>query len=115
VALRIVLGERLLRTPDGDPAPLHSALAGDPDLADVLPQFVRSLGARASSLRAAAGDLVTLRRLAHQLKGAAGGYGFPLISEAAERLERAVDDDPHSGDVEVLLEDLAGLCIRARV
>ncbi len=35
------------------------------------------------------GDRVCLARLAHQLKGAAGGYGFPRISEAAAVLEAA--------------------------
>ena len=28
-----------------------------------------------------------LRRRAHQIKGAGGGYGFPLLSEVAEQLE----------------------------
>ena len=30
-----------------------------------------------------AADVETLKRLAHQLSGSAGGYGFPTISEAA--------------------------------
>ena len=116
-ALRVMLGERLRRAPDRAPAPLHSTLAHDPDLAEVLTQFVRSLGCRATSLRAAARahDPAALRRLAHQLKGAGGGYGFPLISEAAERLERALDEDPLGAELEVLLEDLVSACGRARV
>jgi signal transduction histidine kinase/CheY-like chemotaxis protein len=117
VALSVMLGEHLRRTPDHEPAPLHSTLSGDPQLAEILPQFVRSLGGRAAALRAAAQrhDLDTLRRLAHQIKGAAGGYGFPLLGEAAERLERAIDEDERSSEIEVLLDDLLSVCGRARV
>jgi HPt (histidine-containing phosphotransfer) domain-containing protein len=38
----------------------------------------------------AAGDLDGLLVAAHQLKGTAGGYGFPRLSEAAAALEAAV-------------------------
>ena len=34
------------------------------------------------------GELLDLARLAHQLKGAAGGYGYPSISSAARDVEQ---------------------------
>lgn len=36
-------------------------------------------------------DLALFRRLTHQMKGAAGGYGYPSISEGALTLERCID------------------------
>lgn len=33
-----------------------------------------------------------LKRLSHQLKGTAGSFGFPQLSEAAEQVQRAIQD-----------------------
>jgi CheY-like chemotaxis protein len=95
-ALLVMLGERLRRSSPDEPPPLHSTLADDPQLGEVIPRFVRGLGARAAALQDAAEkhDFANLRRLAHQLKGAAGGYGFAPITAAAEHLLRALDDNP---------------------
>ena len=41
----------------------------------------------------AKGDLPRVRTLAHQLKGAGGGYGFAQITEAAASLEMVVEED----------------------
>ncbi len=75
-------------TSDG---PLTSDMADDEDMAALVEQFVATVPERVGALRAASvtGDRVCLARLAHQLKGAAGGYGFPRISEAAAVLEAA--------------------------
>ncbi len=44
----------------------------------------------------AQGDLPQIQVLAHQLKGAGGGYGFPQITEAADALENAVREGADS-------------------
>ena len=70
-----------------------------PATARLVEKFLSRLEERITAIRAAADteDRAQLKTLAHQLKGAAGGYGYPQISEAAKTLEHATDDDI-SGD-----------------
>ncbi|HEU5057252.1 MAG TPA: ATP-binding protein [Kofleriaceae bacterium] len=72
-------------------APLTSDLADDEEMLALVEQFVATMPERIGALEAASasGDRSCLARLAHQLKGAAGGYGFPRISAAAAALEAA--------------------------
>jgi HPt (histidine-containing phosphotransfer) domain-containing protein len=60
----------------------------------------------------AQGDDATVRRLVHQLKGAAGGYGFPSITAQAMVVESALEgrDAPA---VSSSIQALAALCRRA--
>jgi CheY-like chemotaxis protein/HPt (histidine-containing phosphotransfer) domain-containing protein len=97
----------------GAPPPLVSSYANDPEMEELLQHFVRGLPGRITELRTAAGrpESDALLRLAHQLKGAAGGYGFAAISEAAGRLEQAVS--AHDADTPALLDELLALCNRA--
>jgi len=73
---------------------MFSEFADDPDMQPLLAEFVGELPERVSHMNvlAAAGDYAALGRLAHQLKGAGGGYGYPAITEAAAVLERAARD-----------------------
>jgi len=96
---------------------LHSELADDPDLADVVRAFALALPDRAAALAAAVRetDDVETSRLAHQLKGAAGSYGFPSVSTVARTLEvhtRAADREAQLAAVERLLQ-LASAAHRA--
>jgi signal transduction histidine kinase/CheY-like chemotaxis protein/HPt (histidine-containing phosphotransfer) domain-containing protein len=97
-------------------AALVSTLVGDEDMKDILLEFVGGLEERSSLLlRAAqAADLDTIRRLAHQLKGSAGGYGFPVITEAAGAVEQAVVEGADAALLRSRVEMLASLCRRAR-
>jgi CheY-like chemotaxis protein/HPt (histidine-containing phosphotransfer) domain-containing protein len=91
-------------------APLRSSYADDPEMAELIARFVQSLPARVEELRASQPGAMI--RLAHQLKGAAGGYGFAPITETASRLEQALQESrPDTG---ALLEELVLLCQRAR-
>ena len=71
---------------------LRSSFAVDPDMTEVLDEFVTRLPERVEELGRflAAGDLDGLRRAVHQLKGAGGGYGFPQITDAAALAEKRV-------------------------
>jgi response regulator RpfG family c-di-GMP phosphodiesterase len=91
-----------------------SALRSRPATARLVEKFVSKLDDRLAAIRAAAQaqDLAALKTLAHQLKGAAGGYGYPQISHAAEALERSVLDDLDS--VARSIKELADLCHSAR-
>ncbi len=58
-------------------------------------------------------DIERLRTLAHQLKGAAGSYGFGPISPVAEALEKATEESSEA-EIAQCVEDLVGICQRAR-
>ena len=75
--------------------PIRSAFEDDPDMIDIVREFVHAFSDRMTALEdaLAKGDLPRLQTLAHQLKGAGGGYGFPQITEAAANLEKVVKED----------------------
>ncbi len=80
VGARVVPGEDVL----------HSDLADDPDMLELIGQFLQQLAVRITVIDANRGvaERSTLASVAHQLKGAAGGYGYMSISEAARTVER---------------------------
>jgi CheY-like chemotaxis protein/HPt (histidine-containing phosphotransfer) domain-containing protein len=122
--LRRFLGAGSVGASEAPPAPeppggaLVSAFGDDPDMAEIVDRFVASLPSRVAALRVehagGAARRDDVKRLAHQLKGGAGGYGFPAITEAAAALERAVVDGAPDDAVGAALEALAALCDRAR-
>lgn len=102
--------------PHADPGPIHSQFAGDSEMSDLLDLFVAELGPRSEQFAAllAARRLDELRVLAHQLKGAAGGYGYPILSVAAGVLEKhLVGPDRDLDEVRRAVADLQGICDRA--
>ncbi len=68
---------------------LYSELRDDPNLSELVAAFVDGLPAKIARIDHAfsSGEMLDLARIAHQLKGAAGGYGYPSISEAARHVE----------------------------
>ena len=75
--------------------------------------FARELPARVTKLEALLNTraFADLQTLAHQLKGAGGGYGFAQITEVAARLEQALK----SGAAEPEIKDRAAdLCAPLR-
>lgn len=68
-----------------------SPMMPDPELRELIAEFVAELPERFAALeKAAAGqDWQEVRRLAHQLKGSGGSYGFPEITAAAAKVEDA--------------------------
>ena len=77
-----------------DAQAVRSEFADDPDMSGIVGQFVSELPDRVHSMNAAlaAGQFEQLRVLAHQLKGAAGGYGFPRLGEAAALIDQGIKD-----------------------
>ena len=77
--------------PPGAEDVLHSQYADTPVIARRLGKFVSRLDGRVQAMKAAIDNSQAdeLRRLAHQLKGSAGSYGYPSLSEAAKALEEA--------------------------
>lgn len=79
--------------------PIRSRFADDPEMGEIVSYFVAEVPHRLHELRRSwdAGDRARVRTIAHQMKGAAGGYGFPQIGESAAALEHALSK-PESND-----------------
>jgi len=99
---------------DGNPEPVRSEFAGDPEVGDLVELFATGMEARAADLwrRFEAGELEELPRLARQLRAAATGYGFRSLGEAAAEFEEALrtGEDLEAALTEV--EKLIDLCQR---
>lgn len=99
---------------------IRSRFADDPDMQPIVEMFVDEMPERIASLRSAweASEIERLRRLAHQLKGSGGGYGFPALGDAAGRLEAAIQQLAGGGSLASLerlrqeFDELVGLCQR---
>ncbi len=96
---------------EGMPEKICSEYVDDADLTELINEFVAELEADIKAMREEleAGDLEGLRRLAHQMKGAGGSYGYPMLTEAGKMIE----DAAKKRDVEACAEamdELASLC-----
>ncbi len=95
--------------------PLLSTLGDDPELAELVDEYVAALVGRMQEIERAAttGDRRRIEALAHQMVGSAGMHGFRTIGEAARRVEEAAS----GGEASLLaacVRELAELCARAR-
>jgi HPt (histidine-containing phosphotransfer) domain-containing protein len=100
----------------GDTGDLVSELADDADMVELVEMFVGELSEKVANMAKSLEDqdFDTLSRLAHQLKGSGGGYGFPAITEAAKALERNAKGVQDIEALAAQVEALASLCDRAR-
>lgn len=96
--------------------PLYSSLGGDPDLGEIVDMFVEEMPDRVSAIQnqLEEANWDGLRRTAHQLKGAAGSYGFDSVSPCAARLEDAVREQEPEEQIRRAAQELVDLCSRAR-
>jgi len=100
--------------PDAPPGPrdgISSQFADDPQLAAILPGFVERLPGQLEALCKALEEerLEDAERVAHRLKGAGGGYGYPALSEAAKSLELALKAQDMGGAT-TALANVKGVC-----
>lgn len=95
--------------------PLISEFAGDPDMAELVEDYVMNLPERINAIHAAlsAGQLDELRTLAHQVKGSAGGYGFMPITHQAAQVELLVKQQAELDQIRKEVDALVELCNRA--
>ena len=92
-------------------------LMAKPGTAKLVERFLSGLPQRIAAIQSAqaGGDLNQLRVLAHQLKGAAGGYGFTPISQAAAQLENTVNNGADPAALAKSISTLSALCASIRV
>ena len=97
------------------PAFVYSRLAADPDLGELVDLFVQTMPDRISTLdtQAKSRDWSQLAETAHQIKGAAGSYGFDQITAPAARLEAAAQARQEE-QILSAFDELLTLCRRIR-
>ena len=93
---------------------IYSTMGGDPDFGELVEMYVDEMPERLQRLQDIhrEGNYAELNRLAHQIKGSAGGYGFDEITPYAARLERAATRDPDMAELEGALHELLAICRR---
>jgi histidine phosphotransfer protein HptB len=96
--------------------PCYSTLAEDPDMAELLALFVSELPDRLADIRQAAQEQnwQEVRRLAHQLRGAGGSYGFPLLTTAAGQVETVAREPVNVAELRRALDQLTAVGERLR-
>lgn len=100
-------------------AAVYSIYAGDPEMSELVEFFVSQVPERVKSFRRAfeEEDLEELCRLAHQLKGASGSYGFCDLSPLAANLESLLKQAPTREEVSLAMEAFlsiyAHICVDA--
>lgn len=96
--------------------PLYSSFGNDPDLGELVELFVEEMPDRIEQLRVRYinADWDGLQRFAHQLKGAAGSYGFDQLTPAAGRLEESIRFSQPEDQIRAALDSLIDLCERVR-
>ena len=99
-----------------DQKSIYSVFASDPVLSELVEMYVAEMPDRIAALvQAFAGsDREIMRRSAHQMKGAAGSYGFDCLTQSAATLESTVGDNLPEAEIQRSLDDLVQLCRRIR-
>ena len=100
--------------------PIRSEFSSDPEMREIVELFVGEMPRRIATLSShwEAQQLEDLRRLAHQIKGASAGYGFPSIGSAAGRVEQTLVTLGNGGlgssldQLRKQVHDLISLCQR---
>ncbi len=121
--------ERYLGAPDtatgetsADPKPVGGGGAGlfgglldDAAARELVDEYARALALKAEAVEKAflAGDAALLAKLTHEIKGSAGMYGFPRISEKALSLSQLAANRENLERIEAAVFELTRLCRRA--
>ncbi len=108
--------------PQTPQSPIVSGFATDPDMAELVALFVQEMPARLASLKASwqSQELSEVQRLAHQIKGASGGYGFSQVGSAAAALEKSLialsegSSRSSTDELRSKFDELISLCQRVR-
>jgi HPt (histidine-containing phosphotransfer) domain-containing protein len=84
-----------MTTENKAPTPRYSSeFANDPEMKELIAGYVQRLPVEIATLRTMLenGEIESLRRVAHQLKGSGGGYGFSRLTELAAIVDRSIKE-----------------------
>jgi CheY-like chemotaxis protein/HPt (histidine-containing phosphotransfer) domain-containing protein len=87
---------------------IKSTLLDQPGMAVIIKEFVHDLPGEVRQLRKflGAGEMDSLRRTVHQLRGAGGGYGFESVTELAAAAEAAIKAAEGSESIHAKIDSL---------
>jgi len=85
---------------------ISSLLADEPDLADLVMQFIDGLPASIQQINTAATtqDWVLLKQKIHDLKGMGGNFGFADLTRIAKQVEAEIASQQYQNIAALLLE-----------
>lgn len=97
--------------------PLRSTYANDQAIAEILPLFLNNMPKYIGDLesRIEHKDWAGAARVCHDLKGTAGGYGYPDIARATQTLESELKGSQDLELIMTYLNEVRTLCERARI
>lgn len=95
---------------------IYSDFGDDEDLAELVEMFVDEIPDRVQSMldSAEVSDWEQLGRIAHQMKGAAGSYGYGEVTNVAAVLEHACRNNASAETIQRALQELVTMCLRMR-
>jgi len=87
---------------------IKSALATQSGMMEIITEFVDGLPGEVKKMTDSLEkkDMTALRQVVHQLRGAAGGYGFAAVTQPATSVEKTIDA---SGTVEAITAEIKSL------
>ncbi len=93
---------------------LTSLFANDESMDDLIEWFTQEIEKDVVRIERALerGDRAELAAILHQLKGSAGSYGFPAVSEQAERVESCITRNEDAERLQTEVAVLLDLCNR---
>lgn len=96
--------------------PLFSAFADDPSMADLINGFVMELPAQIRAIEEAtvAADMQRLVNLTRHIKASGTSYGFEVLTEAADTIEKAILKGGELNNIREDVDRLVKLCLQAR-
>lgn len=94
--------------------PLVSDFADDADMLEIIELFIDGLPEHVDTLMdaLARSDSETLYRVAHQLKGSAGGYGYDTVSQHSLVVEQLAKAGGSKAELQPVVDSLVTLCHR---
>jgi PAS domain S-box-containing protein len=107
-------GPPLPTTDTGGSILIKSSLAGDSRIMEIMPEFVEGLPGKVGKMidLLKRNDLSALQRVAHQLLGVCGGYGFADVSQLARTVEQSIKAGKDPGSITTGVQTLIELIRR---
>lgn len=99
-----------------DQTAIYSDFGGDPEMGELVEMFVAEMPDRINAIveSLGSGDLQSLQYATHQLKGAAGSYGFHQLTPYASEAESMVRSEQSEESVCKAVHELIDQCLRIR-